>query len=124
MVKKSLKGLQIIGMRYRQTRLAADDERSLDAYLASVGGGARIDGGDRDAPRGPVGGALAGREILDRDPEVALPHLAVGDEVLRDAPRAVDGDREADPGAPVAQDRGVHADEAPLDVEEGARATA
>ncbi len=64
-----------------------------------------------------------GRQILDRHPEPAAPHLAEFDELVHDGERHVDGHGEADPdvaAAPRRDDRGVDADE--LAVERDQRA--
>ena len=62
-----------------------------------------------------------GRQVLGGDPEVAAQHFAVGDETVDHLADQVGGDGEADALKPAGatEDRGVNADEAALDVDQG-----
>ena len=85
-------------LRDRAARTPAPPRRRRRAAHAGAGspgepGSTAVTATPPEAPSGAP--SRAGRSA-HRDPEVALAHLAVGDEVLGDAPRPVDGDGEAD----------------------------
>jgi len=95
------------------------DERVAARDAGGLGGALGIElGRHHAAADAEVLRQLRG-QVLDDEADPGVPHLAVGDQVLHHAPRAIDGDGEAD-ALRLPVDGGVDADQLALDVEQRA----